>query len=301
MSEKNDEYLIESFLEMMTAERGAAENTTDSYRRDLLDFRQFIKKSKSSFGKTNKILIESYIASLGKSGFAAKTIARRISSLRQFFEFLYSEKIREDNPAIALDMPKSKPSLPRTLATDDISLMIENAQSNNNTRLAAMIELLYASGLRVSELISLPFNSLRKTSDNQYYLIVNGKGNKERVVPLHNNAVLTLAEYTKDLDKKNIWLFPSSHNNNEHITRQRFGQMLKEIALISGIDPQKVSPHKLRHSFASHLLAGGADLRIIQELLGHSDISTTQIYTHVEQERLSKLVNEHHPLNKKGS
>lgn len=289
--------LIESFLEMMTAERGAALNTTESYARDLLDAASFLKAKSESFETVMPATLQAYLASL--NGFSPRTVARRLSSLRQFFHFLYTEKIRTDDPAVALESPKQPQRLPSSLSADDIALIISTARACNDVRLVAMLELLYASGMRVSELVTLPLTSMRKLEHlAQPFLIVRGKGNKERIVPLHDTAVDALNAYLTLEKNETPWLFPS-RGQSGHLTRQRFGQMLKEMALKAGLDPEKISPHTLRHSFASHLLAGGADLRVIQELLGHADISTTQIYTHVEQERLTKLVTDHHPLAKK--
>lgn len=299
MPETSDITLIESFLEMMTAERGASRNTIESYQRDLREAAAFLKKKQSDFPSTGKTLLEDYVASLSKAGLSPKTVARRISSLRQFFRFLYSEEIRIDDPGATLDMPKQPRSLPKSLAADDIERMIAAAKTAGDIRLEAMLELLYASGLRVSELVTLPLSAVQKIKGHdRNFLIVRGKGNKERIVPLHGKALAALEAYIKPGRDAAAWLFPS-RGKEGHITRQRFGQMLKEIALVAGLDPEKVSPHTLRHSFASHLLAGGADLRVIQELLGHADISTTQIYTHIEQEKLTKLVTEHHPLAKR--
>ncbi len=299
MPATNDLSLVESFLEMMAAERGAAANTTESYERDLMEIAAYLKKRASSFTTADKSLLESYIASLSKGNFSPRTIARRISSLRQFYHFLYSENIRKDDPATKLDTPKQPRSIPKSMSENDITALIAAAHKEENKRLIAMLELLYASGLRVSELVTLPFSAIKKTGNQAHpFLMVRGKGNKERIVPLHDSAVDALQEYVKIRKKDSEWLFPSGAKEG-HITRQRFGQMLKELAIKAGLDPEKISPHTLRHSFASHLLAGGADLRVIQELLGHADISTTQIYTHVEQDKLTKLVTAHHPLSRK--
>ncbi|MEI6729643.1 MAG: site-specific tyrosine recombinase XerD [Pseudomonadota bacterium] len=289
--------LIESFLEMMAAERGAALNTLEAYRRDLYECYDFLKKRKSDFAKTDKLLLENYLTSLNKQGLAAGTIARRISSLKQFFSFLYSENIRRDDITRQIETPKQARSLPKSLSKDEINALIDTAKAENDKRTVAMLELLYASGLRVSELVTLPLSAIHKIEEKQFIIII-GKGNKERLVPLHDSAIDALNQYNNSHQYKSFWLFPSSSKEG-HVTRQRFGQILKEIALKAGLDPDKVSPHVLRHSFASHLLAGGADLRVIQELLGHSDISTTQIYTHIEQEKLINLVNTHHPLAKR--
>jgi len=291
--------LIESFLEMMAAERGAAHNTIESYGRDLRDAAAFLTRRKSDFTIAEKPLLENYIASLSKSGLSPRTVARRISSLKQFFHFLYSDEVRKDDPGAGLDTPKQPRSLPKSLSNKDIEAMIAAAQKAGDIRLVAMLELLYASGLRVSELVSLPLSALQKIkAHDHHFLIVRGKGNKERIVPLHDCALGVLNTYLEIRKSSSVWLFPS-HGKDGHVTRQRFGQMLKQIALEAGLDPERISPHTLRHSFASHLLAGGADLRVIQELLGHADISTTQIYTHVEQDKLTRLVREHHPLVRK--
>jgi len=282
---------------MMAAERGAALNTLEAYRRDLYECYDFLKKRKSDFAKTDKILLENYLTSLNKQGLAAGTIARRISSLKQFFSFLYSENIRSDDITRQIEAPKQARSLPKSLSKDEINALIDTAKEDDDKRTVAMLELLYASGLRVSELVTLPLSAIHKIEEKQFIIII-GKGNKERLVPLHDSAIDALNQYNNSHKYKSFWLFPSSSKEG-HVTRQRFGQILKGIALKAGLDPDKVSPHVLRHSFASHLLAGGADLRVIQELLGHSDISTTQIYTHIEQEKLINLVNTHHPLAKR--
>ena len=284
--------LVESFLEMMVAERGASNNTIESYSRDLLEFTVYTKKRKLSLETIERSAIEKYITNLSKSDLSTKTIARKISSIRQFFHFLYSEDIRKDDPATNIDSPKQTRSLPKSLSKQDIETLINQARVDNDIRLVAILELLYASGLRVSELVTLPLAAFNKANQ---FLIVRGKGNKERLVALNNAAIEAVGEYIAKRSHNSNYLF-SSNSKEGHLTRQRLGQMLKELALKAGVNPEKISPHKMRHSFASHLLEGGADLRIIQELLGHSDISTTQIYTHVEQEKLRNLVNNHHPL-----
>jgi integrase/recombinase XerD len=290
------EPLIESFLEMMTAERGAARNTILSYARDLKEARAYLKARKMSFETADKHMLESYTGSLTRAGLSPRTVARRISSLRQFFHFLYSESRRTDNPAALLDAPKQPRKLPGSLAREDIEALIATARTGGDARLSAMLELLYGSGLRVSELVALPARALeRKGGQGFAFLTIRGKGNKERLVPLHDAAVDAFQAYLAERKEESKWLFPS-RGKQGHVTRQRFGQMLKELALKAGLNPEKISPHTLRHSFASHLLAGGADLRVIQELLGHADIATTQIYTHVEQDRLARLVTRHHPL-----
>ena len=283
----------------MTAERGAARNTVLSYARDLEDASAFLKARKRSFENAAREDLEAYSASLARDGLSPRSVARKLSSLRQLFHFLYTENRRSDNPVTLLSTPKQPRTLPSSLTADDIMTLLAQARQKNDLRLTAMLELLYASGLRVSELVTLPARALERKGQQGYaFLTVRGKGNKERMVPLHDAAVDAVMAYMAVRPDDPKWLFPS-RGKEGHVTRQRFGQMLKELALASGLDPEKISPHVLRHSFASHLLAGGADLRVIQELLGHADISTTQIYTHVEQERLTRLVTSHHPLAKK--
>lgn len=298
MTQYSPTALIESFLEMMTAERGAATNTVESYQRDLLDTAGFLASKKTSLLGAEKKHLEAYTANLSKRGMAPGTVARKLSSLRQFYHFLFTENIRKDDPAAALDTPKQKRSLPKSLTQADIETLISRAREEEDVRLTAMLEILYASGLRVSELVTLPASALRTAMGKDVpFLVIQGKGGKERVVPLHATATEAARAYIATQQSESAWLFPS-RGKEGHITRQRFGQLLKGLALRAGLDPELISPHTLRHSFASHLLSGGADLRVIQELLGHSDISTTQIYTRVEQERLNALVHTHHPLAK---
>ncbi len=293
---------LESFLEMMGVERGSSANTIESYRRDLADFIGFIKEPAETVSR-EKII--KYMSSLADKGFSARTRARKLSSLNQFFLFLYVEKIRTDNPCTNIDAPKLGKSLPKFLEEEEVEKLLEAAASD--TRLKCLLEILYATGLRVTELISLKKSSIRREKDD-FHVFVKGKGNKERIVPLGRKAVEALGEYLRECEIKtekkkktaaataqNEWLFPSGKS---HLTRQRFGQMLKELAINSGIDPEKVSPHVLRHSFASHLLHHGADLRLVQELLGHEQIATTQIYTHIQSKKLYDLVQQHHPLAK---
>lgn len=296
---------------MLMAERGAAKNTIDAYRRDLLDFAAYAKRKKWALETLTRTELETYIAHLSKQGLAASTASRRTSSLKQFFRFMQQDGMRADDPAAMLATPKKARSLPKYLTEQEVEKLFDALESSDTIktmRLRALLETLYASGLRVSELVTLKLNHLRKNPAAEYgyepFLIVSGKGNKERFVPLNAPALKALTEYLEiraafvKSDKASPHLFPSSSKEG-HVTRQRFGQMLKELALDAGLDPAKVSPHVLRHAFASHLLEGGADLRVIQELLGHADISTTQIYTHLTQARLHKLVEEKHPLAQK--
>jgi len=280
-----DRLHLESFLEMMSVERGSSLNTLQSYRRDLEAFMESVKNSVETCTRDELV---KYTQSLGKKGFSPKSRARKLSSLNQFFKYLYLEKIRPDNPCSNIDAPKMEKSLPKFLSEREVDKLL--TATDKDPRLKAMLEVLYATGLRVSELVSLKKSSIRKEGSD-HYLIVKGKGSKERMVPLGKLAMKALENYKPDSQ----WLFPSGKS---HITRQRFGQLLKELAVTAGIDPKKLSPHVLRHSFASHLLSNGADLRLVQELLGHTQIATTQIYTHIQSTKLHKLVEEHHPLAK---
>ena len=305
-----DRLLLDQFLEMMVAQRGVSANTVDAYRRDLTDFIAFAKKKRSSLLEIERRGIESFLTALGKDGMSAQTVARKLSAIRQLYQFLYSEKLREDNPSITLESPKPGRRLPHSLSAEDVTRLLDTARADTSPtglRLFAMLELMYGAGLRVSELVGLKLSHLqmsdKSTRVESDFLIVRGKGNKERMVPLNGNAKAALSQYLTlrpvflNDQKASRWLFPY-HRAEGYVTRQQFGVMLKDLAIRAQLDPEQISPHTLRHSFASHLLEGGADLRVIQELLGHSDISTTQIYTHVTGERLKQLVRDHHPLAK---
>ena len=309
--QNSDSRLAGQFIEMMAAERGASANTLAAYQRDLNDFLVFLAAGSHSLVQVSRAQVEQFMAGLSSSGLSAHTVARKLSALRQLFQFLYSENIRSDNPTATLETPRQAKRLPDTLDVQDIAALLEAARcdaSPKGLRLLAMMELIYGAGLRVSELVTLTLSCLQvrdgSTQVNTDFLLVRGKGNKERLVPVHGKARQALSRYLEvratfvpDEKHDKGWLFPY-HRAEGYVTRQQFGVMLKELALKAGLDPEKLSPHTLRHSFASHLLEGGADLRVIQELLGHSDISTTQIYTHVAGERLKKLVQENHPLAK---
>ncbi|MBT6033306.1 MAG: site-specific tyrosine recombinase XerD [Kordiimonadaceae bacterium] len=309
----NDQDLIDTFLEMILTERAASLNTIQSYTRDLEQFRNFVSnKSGQILNNVSRDDLRKYLTLLEKKGFAASTAARKLSCLRQFFKFLYAEGLREDNPALDLDSPNIGRSLPKLLSEKQVSSLLKTADQNvkdnghiNDLRLRAMIELLYATGLRVSELVSLPRNVFRS---GEPYIYVRGKGNKERLVPLSQRSLDTVSQYidvmtsVKDSkgqlkygNKNNKWLFPS-RGKLGHLTRHHFAQNLKTLGLQAGIAREKLSPHVVRHAFATHLLSNGADLRAVQKMLGHSDISTTQIYTHVLEERLKSLVQNKHPL-----
>ncbi len=300
--------VLQQFLEMMAAERGSSANTISAYQRDLDDFLAFCAGKKETPASITTAKIEQFIMGLSASGLSAQTVARKISALRQFFAFIYQEKIRNDNPATSLESPRMGKRLPKTLTMDDVMALIKAAKDDDSPkglRLQAMLELMYGAGLRVSELVSLPLAALQvregSFSVEVEFLIVRGKGNKERLVPMNHHTREALSHYLAvrkmflENDGGSLYVFPY-HRSDGYVTRQQFGVMLKELAVLAHIDPEKISPHTLRHSFASHLLEGGADLRVIQELLGHTDIATTQIYTHVVGEKLKKLVTEKHPL-----
>jgi integrase/recombinase XerD len=292
---------VENFLEMLAAERGAAANTLEAYRRDLVDLVQFLQGRQAQLATATRDDLRAYLAELLVRGLSPATGARRLSAIKQLYRFLHAEGVRADEPAALLDAPRRRRPLPKVLAEDEVDRLLAAARAiegPEGARLTALLELLYATGLRVSELIALPWPLLAAGGD---CLIVRGKGNKERLVPLGQAAKAAFAEYAATRDyfvgegRKSPWAFPS-RGDSGHLTRQRVGQLLKDLAIAAGIDPAKVSPHVLRHAFASHLLAHGADLRAVQAMLGHADISTTQIYTHVLAERLRRLVSDHHPL-----
>ncbi|MCV9967517.1 site-specific tyrosine recombinase XerD [Pararhizobium sp. BT-229] len=304
---------MESFLEMMSAERGAANNTLLSYERDLEDAYSFLKQRGVKPTEAASEDLRAYLSHLSQQGFKASSQARRLSALRQFYKFLYAEGLRTDDPTGVLDAPKKARSLPKVLSIDDVSKLIGQAEIEaarvdgdvvGRLRMHALIELLYATGMRVSELVSLPASVLVQ---NGRFLVIRGKGNKERMVPLSHSAIRAMQAYGTAMATDNAaqktppaespWLFPSSGKAG-YLPRQVFARDLKGLAARAGIKVAAISPHVLRHAFASHLLANGADLRAVQELLGHSDISTTQIYTHVLEERLHQLVQNHHPLAK---
>ena len=286
---------IETFLEMMLAERGAAANTVAAYERDLLDAAGFLARRKITLADAGTDDLRAYLTAINRRGSSASTAARRLSCLRQFFRFLYAEGERTDDPSAAIEAPRRGASIPKVLSEKDVDALLAAARAGEGAdglRRQAVIELLYATGLRVSELIALPASA---AADDRPYLVVRGKGNKERLVPLGGPAQDAVAAWRAVCDGGSAWLFPSRAAGG-HMTRQTVGNMLKDLAREAGIDPARVSPHVMRHAFASHLLAHGADLRSVQKLLGHADISTTQIYTHVLEERLKQAVAEHHPL-----
>ncbi len=290
---------LEAFLEMLAAERGAARNTILAYENDLQDFFAFARRRGAEPAAAETEVLRKYLANLADAGLAARTAARRLSALRQFFAFQAREGARPDDPTTLLDSPRPAATLPKPLAEPEVEALIEAAAGIPGRRgqvATAAVELLYCSGLRISELVSLPAAALRA---DQPLVAVRGKGGKERLVPIsaRARAAATAARdaLVKEKAPPSRWLFPH-RGAAGHLTRQGVALLLKEAALRAGIDPARVSPHVLRHSFASHLLARGADLRSLQLLLGHADIATTQVYTKVLEARLKALVEAHHPL-----
>ncbi|PZQ24731.1 MAG: recombinase XerD [Sphingopyxis macrogoltabida] len=289
----SDGALIDRFLEMMAAERGASRNTLAAYKRDL---EQAAERARGALGDADVAELRRLMA--GYRDLAASSAARKLSALRQFFAFLLDEGDRADNPALDIARPATRRPLPRILGHGDVDALFARAGEEASgdaaapaaVRMLLLIELLYGSGLRASELVSLP---RRAVAGGREYLIVRGKGDKERLVPLSDRARDALGRWLPLVDGGSPWLFPSG---KAHLSRVRLFQMLRELAARAGIDPASVSPHVLRHAFATHLLEGGADLRALQLMLGHSDIATTEIYTHVDSRRLVELVNRRHPL-----
>ena len=301
---------IELFLDMIAAERGAARNTIDAYRRDLADYAGFLAKRGASPYTADTAAIRLYLGNLQTRGMEASSSARKLSSIRQLHRFLVAENLRGDDPAAILEGPRRAPAAPKILTVDQVDALIESAraaslapdisptQKMRATRLYALVELLYATGLRVSELVALPKSAART---KEAFLTVCGKGGRDRLVPLTPAAREAVAAFRDALKQtspalaESKWLFPSDAESG-HLTRQAFARDLKTLAAGVGISTASISPHVLRHAFASHLLQNGADLRIVQELLGHADISTTQIYTHVLDERTRAMVRDLHPL-----
>lgn len=307
---------VVAFLDMLAAERGAAANTLASYRRDLENFAAFLSQRDRTFAQTRAEDMRAYVASMTHEGLAAASRARRLSALRHFFKFLKAEDRIAVDPTLGIDGPKTQRPLPKILSMAAVDQLLATAQDRvgltlglahiRAARLSCLLEILYATGLRVSELVALPRSVLK---GDPRVLMIKGKGGRERMVPLNMTARTALDRYLavslsrarpgahNDIEKpkESQWLFPS-RGARGHLTRQHFAQDLKEVAEAAGLDPSRVSPHVLRHAFASHLLDNGADLRAVQQLLGHANISTTEIYTHVLEERLKTLVLRHHPL-----
>ena len=295
---------------MLLAERGISANTLAAYSNDLQDFADFLRARHVAIDAAGSGDLRDYMARMGRAGLAPSTMARRLSALRQFHKFLYAEGHRPDDPATVIDPPRRGRPLPKILSEQEVDLLLQAAKAKpgpDGLRLTALLELLYAAGLRVSELVGLPLAAVARDTG---VLIVRGKGGKERMVPLTEASIRALDAYRAERHvflprdaasksekpaRESKWLFPSRAGSG-HLTRHRFAQLLKELAIDCNIDPEKISPHVLRHAFATHLLDHGADLRSVQQMLGHADISTTQIYTHVVSDRLKTLVETHHPL-----
>ena len=322
-SKTSDAGLIHLFLDMLAAEQGAGDNTLDAYRRDLEDFSEFLGRDGRGFAGVETQALRDYLADLDARGFKSSSVARRLSAMRHLFRFLLHERIRSDDPAAILSGPKRGRGLPKVLSISDVDRLLVRAKALADApeasalqrlraqRMYCLLEVLYATGLRVSELVALPLSASRRDAR---MIVVRGKGDKERLVPLNEPSRQAMADYLAAMqalkqEKKSSgpapknnsaskWLFPS-FGESGHLTRQHFARDLKELAAAAGLAPRLVSPHVLRHAFASHLLHNGADLRIVQTLLGHTDISTTQIYTHVVEERLKSLVRDLHPLAEK--
>jgi integrase/recombinase XerD len=293
-------YLIDDFIVAKQAEQGILGNTVEAYLRDLKDFFAQIPEG-IALEEISERVIENWITML-LEGSAPSTVARKLSSVKQFFSYCYVEEIILQNPTVDIKAPKTRRNLPNVLSESDVKLLMQelsDAQKVNNVRLYAMLNVLYATGVRVSELVSLKRINLRELHNEakQIVLVIKGKGGKERLVPLHNVAWIALQRHLMNIDVKQPYLFPS-HSESGHITRQGFAQLLKNIALQAGIEPDRVHPHALRHSFATHLLEKGVDLRLVQTLLGHTQIATTQIYTHLSSDRLKHLIDTKHPLAK---
>lgn len=287
---------VEAFLEMLAAERGAARNTLAAYRADLDDFAAFAAAGGVGVAKADGTLLARYMGGLAQAGLAPRTAARRLSVLRQFHRFLLREGLRADDPTAMLDTPKLPRPLPKYLSEPEVDALLAAAATHPGAAgplARAALELLYASGMRVSELLSLRRTALAREAAS---LMIRGKGGKPRMVPLSAPAREAAAALTAAAGPRSEWLFPG-RNPRRAMTRQGFALLLKQVALAAGLDPARVSPHVLRHSFATHLLARGADLRSLQTLLGHADIATTEIYTHIPADRLRRVVEERHPLS----
>ena len=303
----SDERLIRLYLDMLAAERGAGPNTLAAYERDLQDLATHLKRVRRSIAAARTADLRAYLEELSRRGLQAATAARRLSAIRQLYRFLYAEGHRKDDPAAVLEGPKRQRALPKILTIAEVDRLLRAAGQCDPAaplgvrlraaRLACLLEILYATGLRVSELVALPIAAARREAQ---VIVVRGKGNKERLVPLNDAARRATQDYLALLalsgrDAHSKWLFPS-FGETGHLTRQHLARELKSLARAAGLRAEQISPHVLRHAFASHLLHNGADLRVVQTLLGHADISTTQIYTHILEERLKGMVRDLHPL-----
>jgi integrase/recombinase XerD len=303
---------------MLTTERGAALNTRQAYWRDLADVSLFLRRElNAEINVATTAHLQAYIKDLSekihvkgqnKGKIAVRTIARRLSALRQYFRYTISEGMREDDPTSTIESPKQGRTLPKTLSEAEVDRLITTAAiagTPESVRLVCLLEMLYATGLRVSELVGLPMNAI---SEDGQFIIVAGKAGRERMVPMSDAAQTAVTNYmnvrkrfvgVESAAAQELWVFPSRTSDSGHLTRQRFAQLLKDLARAAEVDEDRVSPHILRHAFATHLLSRGADLRSVQKMLGHADIATTQIYTHIIGENLEKTVQEKHPMSKK--
>ena len=311
---------VDAFLDMLTTERGAALNTRQAYWRDLADVSLYLRNQlNTDIDKATTDNIQAYLKDLSekthvkgqnKGKIAVRTVARRLSALRQFYRFMVSEGSRSDDPTSTIESPKQGRTLPKTLSETEVSTLIRvagEAGTAESVRLVCLLEMLYATGLRVSELVGL---SMTAVGEDVQFLLVEGKGGRERMVPLSDPAQKAINNYMnvrqsfvspEDEGTQAQWLFPSKTSVKGHLTRQRFAQLLKDLARAAKVDEDRVSPHVLRHAFATHLLSRGADLRSVQKMLGHADIATTQIYTHIIGKDLKDTVDEKHPMSKTGT
>lgn len=304
---------VEMFDSALAHERGAALNTRQAYARDLTDFTFFLRDEyKRDVDTATADDVRAYVKYTTEGGVSPRTISRRLSTLRQFYIYAMSEKLRSDNPASAIESPKQTRPLPKTLSESEVNALIKTAARGKpaeSARLVCLLEIIYSTGVRVSELIGMPLSAI---GEDARYLIIDGKGERERMAPLTDPAREALRAYLALREnlflgddaaraKQAKWVFPSKSSEKGHLTRQRFAQLLKELAYRADVDQDRVSPHILRHAFATHLLSHGADLRAVQKMLGHADITSTQIYTHVGSEDLQKTVEDKHPLGRTGT
>lgn len=313
MAPPTTSHWISAFLEAQAAELGAATNTQLAYGRDLKDFQKYLTHHTQDFATASRADVENYLVHCDAQGLAKSTRARRLSAIKQLYRFAFEEGLRTENPAIQISGPGQDKRLPKILTEAEVDHLLDAARNSgrsqsDQTRNTCLMELLYATGMRVSELVGLPISATR---GDPRLLLITGKGGKERMVPLSPPARVALADWLEERDRQDEqartkrlpvsrFLF-ASRGKSGHLTRHRFYLLIKEFAVAAGVDPSKVTPHTLRHAFATHLLANGADLRAIQTMLGHADVATTEIYTHVLKERLSELVLDHHPLAQTGA
>ncbi|ACT69141.1 tyrosine recombinase XerD [Neorickettsia risticii str. Illinois] len=290
---------VEQFLEKILVERNATLNTISSYRTDLRLLGAFLKKK--GLKDASKEDLYGYIADLRAQQLSNATIRRKTATFRQFFSFLYSEKISSGNPAQTLELPKKTLVLPRYLTKEEVLSLLTFLETGQpaTLRLYAILEILYSSGMRVSELINMKISDIRPLLNGQQHIIIVGKGRKERILPFSKKAIQVLKLYLTSYQSNSPWLFPGAGRKDRPMSRQRLGQLLKELALKCSIDPKRISPHVIRHSFATHLLDNGMDIKVVQDLLGHAQITTTQIYTHISQNKLHKEIEAKHPLSSK--